>query len=179
MDCYRALLHLYKERPVLYNDTNSASFEWIESGDVQRSIFAFIRRNPWNYNDGLIFVCNMTPAEYSNYGVGVPVDGKYKRIFSTYPDGSLMEVEAEKTLCNGRPYRCSFNLRPFEAIVLEIPFHENTEEELKLKKKEISRVKKAHKEAKNDMSHVPENEVPQPAKKPAAKKPAATKKKSK
>jgi len=155
MDCYRALLHLYTERPVLYNDTGSGSFEWIESGDVQRSIFAFIRRNPWNYNDGLVFVCNMTPVCYENYGVGVPVSGKYKRIFSTYPDGSLMEVKAEKALCNGRPYKCSFTLRPFEAIVLEIPFHESTAEELKKEKAEKARVKKAHKEATNDLSHVP------------------------
>ena len=28
MECYRALLHLYKERQVLHNDTNSQSFEW-------------------------------------------------------------------------------------------------------------------------------------------------------
>ncbi len=185
MDCYRALLHLYTSRPVLYNDTGSGSFEWIESGDVQRSIFAFIRRNPWNYNDGLVFVCNMTPVNYPNYGVGVPVSGKYKRIFSTYPDGSLMEVEAEETLCNGRPYRCTFDLRPFEAIILEIPYHESTEEELKKQKKELTRVRKAFREATNDTSHVPvppqaEGENPpaatkKPAKKPSAKKTAAKK----
>ncbi len=161
MNCYRSLLHLYKERPVLYNDTSPKSFEWIESGDVARSIFAFIRRNPWNYNDGLIFVCNMTPAGYSNYGVGAPVSGKYKRIFSTYPEGELMEVEAEEALCNGRPYKLTFNLRPFEAIILEIPFHESTEEEKLLKEKEITRVKSEHKAVKSDVSHIPETVIPQ------------------
>lgn len=173
MDCYRALLHLYKERPVLYNDTSYKSFEWIESGDVERSIFAFIRRNPWNYNDGLLFVCNMTPAYYAGYGVGAPVDGRYKRIFSTYPDGSLMEVEAEKALCNGRPYKLTFELRPFEGIIFEIPFHESTEEEKANEKKELSRVRRAHKAVKKDSSHIPVNDIPEeikPAKKGRAAK---------
>ncbi|MGN1372943.1 MAG: alpha amylase C-terminal domain-containing protein, partial [Candidatus Coproplasma sp.] len=172
MDCYRTLLHLYKERPVLYNDTSYKSFEWIESGDVARSIFAFIRRNPWNYNDALIFVCNMTPMGYSNYGVGAPVSGKYKRIFSTYPDGSLMEVEAEEALCNGRPYKLSFTLRPFEAIILEVPFHESTEQEKESEKKEKTRVKKEHKAVKTDVSHIPTDEIPEELaeKKPAKKR---------
>lgn len=161
MDCYRKLLHLYRERPVLYNDTNSQSFEWIESGDVQRSIFAFIRRNPWNYNDGLIFVCNMTPTQYESYGVGAPVDGKYKRIFSSYPGDDTLEVEAEKALCNGRPYKLTFTLRPFEAAIFEIPYHESTEAENKKKKSAISRAKREHKAAKNDFSHVPEVPVPE------------------
>lgn len=172
MDCYRTLLHLYKERPVLYNDTSYKSFEWIESGDVARSIFAFIRRNPWNYNDALIFVCNMTPMGYANYGVGAPVSGKYKRIFSTYPDGSLMEVEAEEALCNGRPYKLSFTLRPFEAIILEVPFHESTEQEKESEKKEKTRVKREHKAVKSDVSHIPADEVPESLteKKPAKKR---------
>ena len=129
MDCYRTLLHLYRERPVLHDDTSYKSFEWIESGDVDRSIFAFIRRNPWNYNDGLIFVINMTPVDYSDYGVGAPVSGTYKRCFSTYPEGDLFTVEAKEELCNGRPYKLTFDLRPYEAIVFEIPYHESTEKE--------------------------------------------------
>ncbi len=184
MECYRALLHLYKERQVLHNDTNSQSFEWIESGDVQRSIFAFIRRNPWNYNDGLIFVCNMTPMTYENYGVGAPVAGEYRRVFSTYFDGGDMAVTAEKALCNGREYKLSFTLKPYEAIVLEIPYRESTEEELQKEKKELNRVKRAHKAAKTDLSHVPVAEVPEglapkakgAAKKTAAKRTAAPKK---
>jgi len=158
MDCYRELLHLYTSRPVLYNDTNSSSFEWIESGDVQRSVFAFIRRNPWNYNDGLIFVCNMTPMSYDDYGVGAPVAGEYKRVFTTCRGGGELTVKTEETLCNGRPYRLTFNLRPFEGVVFEIPFKKDTEEELAKKDAELARVKKAHKEAKNDASHVPVNE---------------------
>ena len=179
MDCYRALLKLYREKPVLHDDTGSASFEWIESGDVSRSIFSFIRRNPWNYNDALIFVINMTPVDYNDFGVGAPVDGKYKRIFSTYPDGSEMQVEAAEELCNGRPYKLKFDLRPFEAVVFEVPYHESTEEEKKEEKRVRSRAKRDFASLKKDTSHLPKVDIPEELvpRKPAAKK--ATKKTTK
>ena len=179
MDCYRALLKLYRERAVLHDDTGSASFEWIESGDVSRSIFSFIRRNPWNYNDALIFVINMTPVDYNDFGVGAPVDGKYKRIFSTYPDGSEMQVEAAEELCNGRPYKLKFDLRPFEAVVFEVPYHESTEEEKKEEKRVRSRAKRDFTSLKKDTSHLPKVDIPEELvpRKPAAKK--ATKKTTK
>ena len=57
LECYRALLHIYTSYPVLYNDCGGpATCEWINSGDYNRNIFTFIRRNPWNYNNALIFV---------------------------------------------------------------------------------------------------------------------------
>lgn len=155
MNCYRALLHLYKERPVLHNDSGSNSFEWIESGDVDRSVFSFIRRNPWNYNNALIFVCNFTPVYRENFAVGVPVLGTYNRIFSTYPDDSEYKIEAEKRLCNGRPYCVPFNLRPFESMIFEVPYVESTEEEKKTEAAVRAGIVEAYKLAKNDHSHVP------------------------
>ena len=114
---------------------------------------------------------------YENYGVGAPVSGKYKRAFSTYYDENEMTVKAGKELCNGRPYKLTFTLKPYEAVILEIPFHESTEEELKKEKAEKSRVQRAHKAAKSDLSHVPQTEVSAElaAKKPAAKKATAKK----
>ncbi|MBO5327849.1 MAG: 1,4-alpha-glucan branching protein GlgB [Clostridia bacterium] len=156
MNCYRSLLHLYKERPVLYNDSCKNSFEWINSGDYNRSIFSFIRRNPWNYNNALVFVCNFTPVFRENFAVGVPVLGTYNRVFSTYPDERPYTVEAEERLCDGRPYCVPFNLRPFESMIFEVPFVESTEEEKKKEKTIKNRAKREHKLAKNDLSHVPE-----------------------
>jgi 1,4-alpha-glucan branching enzyme len=181
MNCWRALLKLYTERPVLHDDSGKNSFEWIESGDVNRSIFSFIRRNPWNYNDALIFVINMTPVEYANFGVGVPVDGQYNRVFSTYPDQTPYVVTAEQALCNGRPYKCSFTLRPFESMVFEVPYHESTEEEKQHEKKVRARAKREHKLATSDTAHIPQvpalqtSDKPQTPKKPRAKKSTTTK----
>ncbi len=122
MDCVRALLHLYRERPVLYDDCgNPKTFEWINSGDYNRNIFTFIRRNPWNYNDALIFVINFAPVFREDMGVGAPHGGIYRRIFSTYPDGSPLNIRAKKELCDGREYKLIFGLRPFEGVIFEIP----------------------------------------------------------
>lgn len=191
LNCFRTLLHIYREREVLYNDSGKNTFEWIQSGDVSRSIFSFIRRNPWNYNNALVFVCNFTPIDRWDMGVGAPVSGVYKRIFSTYPDGSPLEIEAKKELCDGREYKLTFNLRPLESVIFEVPYHEETEEQTKAKKQHKTRVSREHKEAKNDFSHVPqvpplageesEEKVVKAVKKRATakaapKKPATTKK---
>ena len=102
---------------------------------------------------------NMTPVDYYDFGVGAPVSGAYKRVFSTYPDGSEFIVNAAEELCNGRQYKLTFDLRPFEAIVLEIPYHESTEEEKKEEKRERSRVKREHKLVKTT-EHAPKADIP-------------------
>lgn len=193
LECYRALLHLYKERPVLHNDCGGpVTCEWINSGDFNRNIFTFIRRNPWNYNNALIFVCNFAPVERWEFGVGAPVDGIYKRVFTTYPDGNPLEIEAKEELCDGRRYKLTFTLRPFESVIFEVPYKEETEEEQKTEKAVKQRIKREHDEAKNDLSHVPQvpeygaakrvskaktpkKTVAETAQKTTAKKPAAKK----
>lgn len=173
MNCYRALLDIYKKYPVLYNDCGGPkTFEWINSGDFNRNIFTFIRRNPWNYNNALVFVCNFAPVFRKDMGVGAPVDGVYKRIFSTYPDGSRLEIEAKEELCDGRKYKLIFDLRPLESVIFEVPYHEATEEEKKEEKSVRSRIKRDHKEAKNDLSHIPQVAEDKAAKKPVARKTA-------
>ena len=155
--CYRTLLHIYSSYPVLYNDCGGKNtFEWINSGDCNRNIFSFIRRNPWNYNNALVFVCNFAPVERWEMGVGAPVEGVYKRIFSTYPDGSPLEIQTVEELCDGRKYKLVFNLRPFESVIFEVPYKESTPEEQKKEKSVRAKIKKEHKEATNDFSHVPE-----------------------
>ncbi len=178
MNCYRTLLHIYRERPVLYNDCGGPkTFEWINSGDFNRNIFTFIRRNPWNYNNALIFVVNFAPVERWEMGVGAPLAGIYKRIFTTYPDGSPLEIDAREELCDGRPYKLVFNLRPFEAAIFEVPYVESTPEEQKEEKSVKSKIKRAHKEAKNDISHIPQI-PPHPDQLAEGKKPATKKRSS-
>lgn len=127
-ECFRALLSLYKNYPVLHNDAGNNTFEWIQGSDAERSIFTFIRRNPWNYNGALIFVCNFTPVLRDGYAVGVPVGGEYKRVFGTYSDMGWPMVKAEERLCDGRPYALQYNLRPYESVVFEVPCYEEKTE---------------------------------------------------
>lgn len=112
-------------------------------------------------------------------GVGAPVAGKYKRIFTTYSEDNLVEINAIEELCDGRKYKLKFDLRPYESIIFEIPFVEETEEERKEHKKVQTAIKKQFNEIKNDLSHVPQVEVPEALKKNTSeKKPASAKKSS-
>ena len=168
LECFRALLHIYRQYPVLHNDCGGpVTCEWINSGDFNRNIFTFIRRNPWNYNNALIFVCNFAPVERFEMGVGAPVDGVYRRIFSTYPDLSPLEIEAKEELCDGRRYKLTFNLRPYESCIFEVPYKESTPEELETEKTVKEEIAREHLEATTDNSHVPQ--VPPISEKPKKK----------
>ncbi|MDE7265237.1 MAG: hypothetical protein K2N52_03065, partial [Clostridia bacterium] len=84
--------------------------------------------------------------------------------------GSPLEIEAKEELCDGRKYKLIFNLRPLESAIFEVPYHESTPEENEEEKKVRNEIQKAHKEAKTDISHIPQVEIPaELAEKPKAK----------
>lgn len=128
----RSLLKLYNTRPVLHSDSgNPVTFEWVNAQDCYRSTFSYIRRNPWNYNSALLVILNFAPAYYGDYSCGVPVEGGYKRIFSTYDylqygedSNAVNEIppqNAQAGECDGYPYRITYNLRPYESVIFELP----------------------------------------------------------
>ena len=176
MNCYRTLLHLYRNYPVLYNDCGGkATFEWINSGDYNRNIFTFIRRNPWNYNNALIFVCNFAPVDRYDYGVGAPVEGKYRRVFSTYPEDNLMELETKEELCDGRKYKLTFNLRAYESVIFEVPYKESTPEAKKKEKATKDAIAEEFKTVKTAVEEKAEPEPEKPVVAPEPEKPVKKK----
>jgi len=85
-----------------------------------------------------------------------------------------LEIDAKRELCDGRPYKLTFNLRAYESCIFEVPFHESTPEEVKKEKAVKSKIKREHKEVKNDLSHIPQvppmdGEVKKPVKRRTAK----------
>ncbi len=147
MQCVRNLLAVYKEYPVLHSDSrDSRTFNWINRDDCYRNTISFIRRNPWNYEDALLVICNFSPEQYNNYDVGVPMEGLYQRIFSTYDslpgsggpgEQEIPPLTAWATPCDGLPFRLTYNLRPFESVIIRFP------------KQEKQKVKKATRSRKN------------------------------
>ena len=130
MQCVRNLVGLYKMYPSLHCDSkNPATFEWVNRGDADRNILAFIRRNPWDYNGAVLCILNLSPVTYYDYSAGVPFGGLYKRVFSTYdslpgqgnPADGIPPLTAEWNECDGYTHRITYSLRPFECIVLEFP----------------------------------------------------------
>ncbi len=132
MQCVRNLIGIYKMYPTLHADSkNPVTFEWVNSTDSDRNILSYIRRNPWNYDGAVLVICSFSPLQQNGYRCGVPRAGLYKRMFSTYdslpgsggPDerGDIPPLTAEKSECDGREYSISYDLRPFESLIIELP----------------------------------------------------------
>lgn len=128
----RRLLSVYKETPTLYSDSkDSAAFEWVTKDFADANVISYIRKNPWNYSGAVLVICNFSPWHHGGYSCGVPVDGEYTRIFSTYdfipgqggPEelGGYPVMRCENSWCDGKPYRLSYGLRPFESVIIKLP----------------------------------------------------------
>ena len=128
----RRLLSVYKETPTLYSDSkDSAAFEWVIKDFADANVISYIRKNPWNYSGAVLVICNFSPWHHGGYSCGVPVDGEYTRIFSTYdfipgqggPEelGGYPVMRCENSWCDGNPYRLSYGLRPFESVIIKLP----------------------------------------------------------
>jgi len=131
METVRRLLYVYKSHPALYSDSQDpGTFEWVNRNDFWRNTISYIRRNPWNYDGAVLVVCNFSPMQIDGYTVGVPLPGDYRRVFSTYdslPNGGGPDeagapvLEAAHEECDGREYRLTYDLRPYESLIVELP----------------------------------------------------------
>ena len=63
-------------------DSQPRGFDWIEHGDVQHSVIAFLRRG-LEPGDVVAAVCNFTPVVREGYPVGVPVPGEWEEVLNT------------------------------------------------------------------------------------------------
>ncbi len=123
-DYMSELLHLYRKSPCLYEiDNDWLGFEWMNADDTDRSIYSFVRRT----EDGeqhMLFVINMTPVEYPEYQVGVPMNTQYKLLLNSDDtkfggNGNKIPkvIKAKKGLCDKRDYHIAFPLPPLTAAV--------------------------------------------------------------
>ena len=127
MECVRKLLSIYRRYPALHIDPrDGACFEWINRNDASRNTFSFIRKDVSGYEGAVLVVCNFSPMQYNGYAFGAPLEGWYKRIFSSYDSLPGAETEippltAHPGECDGRPFTLYYDLRPFESVYFELP----------------------------------------------------------
>ncbi len=62
-------------------DYSWEGFSWISNDDYNQSIISFRRKN--RAGDEIICVCNFVPVSRSDYRIGVPIAGDYKKLFSS------------------------------------------------------------------------------------------------
>ena len=121
----KALNHLYKTEPALYEKQFDASgFEWIDGGNVNDSIIVFARKGNNAKND-LIIVLNMTPVTRNDYTVGVTGEGTWAEIFNSdkkeyWGSGAgNSPVSSEKKHWNGKDDSINIQLAPLAALVFK------------------------------------------------------------
>ena len=122
----KALLHLYKKTPALYDaDQDPCGFEWINADDADRSIFSFVRHSK-DGKSNLLFVINFTPVARPDYRVGVPKRKQYRLVL----DGDAAEFggntterpvvyKAVKSECDGREYSFAYDLAAYGIAIFK------------------------------------------------------------
>lgn len=120
------LFHLYKKNKAMYElDCSPEGFEWVNADDAERSIYSFIRHSK-DGKKNLLFVCNFTPMERTEYRVGVPRRKQYKLILDSdekkYGGEGKVRPEIYKSVkkeCDGRPFSFAYDLPPYGVAVFE------------------------------------------------------------
>ena len=129
LDLNHDLNRIYRDYPQLHaSDADPAGFAWIDLHDVDRSIFAFLRRCPeQGERSPLACVFNCTPVPRDDYWLGVPAAGSWRKILDTDASrygGSDYERRdrfvTQPTPTHGYPCHLRLNLPPLAAVFLEL-----------------------------------------------------------
>ena len=117
---------LYRNRSALHEKQfDPEGFEWIDHGDAENSVLAYMRKGHDEKND-LVIVCNMTQVVREGYRIGVPRKGSLKEIFNSdakkYGGSGVNNSKAirtKKSALHSRPHSVSVTLAPLAVIVFE------------------------------------------------------------
>jgi 1,4-alpha-glucan branching enzyme len=124
------LNRVYRREAALHEvDFSPAGFEWVDIGNAEMSIIAFLR-NSAGEGAPLLVVCNFTPVPRANYLLGVPKRGLWREIINTdaldYGGagwGNLGAVESVPVSSHGRVESLSLTLPPLATLVLRWEGH--------------------------------------------------------
>ncbi|NGM66760.1 1,4-alpha-glucan branching protein GlgB [Sphingobacterium sp. SGR-19] len=115
---------LYRGQPALYERAFSPEgFQWIELGDNENSVFAYLRRGS-TLSDDVLVVLNMTPV-VRDYRVGVPTAGVWEVILNSddvsYYGSGVHQHAAPSEEVEWMGYRQSIKLKlpPLGGLILK------------------------------------------------------------
>lgn len=120
----KALNHLYRNEPALYQHSfSSDGFQWVEVGDSQNSVLAYLRKG-YDEADDVLTILNLTPVVRYYYRCGLPAGGEWEILLNSddkqYGGSGVKQpaVEAEETEWMGQPWSANFVLPPLAGLVL-------------------------------------------------------------
>jgi 1,4-alpha-glucan branching enzyme len=114
---------LYQQEPALWgSDPDPDAFAWIDAGDVEASVFSWLRRS----GDQVVAVIqNLTPVPRFDYRLGLPKAGTWVEVLNTDSEhyggsnvGNLGGLFAEETGWHGQPASVSLTLPPLATVIL-------------------------------------------------------------
>jgi len=119
----RDLNHLYKKEKALHQyDFYQEGFEWIDHGDTENCVLAYIRRAG---KKDIVTVMNFTPQTLTDYEIGVNQNGVYREVLSSDEEkywGSGMSnssLKSKKGEKHGKAYTLSLTVPPLGAVILK------------------------------------------------------------
>ena len=127
-DFNRTLNRLYRQYPELHaSDDSWEGFRWVEVDNSRESVFAFLRQRL--HGEGgthLIVAFNATPIPRTNYPLGVPTPGRYRKIldsdapaFAGSGFSAQVEVEADRGGWHDFPAHIRVDLPPLAVTIWE------------------------------------------------------------
>ncbi|WP_026375442.1 1,4-alpha-glucan branching protein GlgB [Aestuariibacter salexigens] len=122
---YRDLNKLYSKHPALHElDHQGEGFEWIDHGNAEQSILAFVRKDK-QQRTKVYMVSNFTPVPRDNFRLGVLDEGNYSVIFNSDDKGYWgsgykvsKKCKAQDTSWHHKPFSVQLNLPPLATLFL-------------------------------------------------------------
>lgn len=120
---FKALLHLYRKHPAMYElDNEKAGFDWINADDTDRSIFSFVRHSA-NGRDNLLFVCNFTPVDREDYRVGVLNKKQHTLLLDSswgqYQEEGKERFKPEKIAADNQEWSIAYPLKGYSTVIFK------------------------------------------------------------
>ncbi len=120
----RDLNRLMRDAPALHvNDTRPEGFAWLDGGDIDNSVFTYVRRGRAGDAQAVVAV-NMTPVERAGYRVGFPAEGSWREALNTDAEiygganrGNMGGIGTEPVPWHGQAQSALLTLPPLSALV--------------------------------------------------------------
>lgn len=158
----RALLHMYKGHPALYEmDCKEGGFEWINGADAEHNMLTFCRMTK-DKKRCLLFHFNFSPVVYEKHRVGALCPGTYRQVFNsdapefggsgTYFAG---EITAQEEPWDWKDYSLVFDVPAYGVTAFEFDYVKPPKKKVRagtkvvVKKSSDSRKVKKHQTVKN------------------------------
>ncbi|MBR6025513.1 MAG: alpha amylase C-terminal domain-containing protein, partial [Firmicutes bacterium] len=125
-DFIRDLNHLYKKEQALWkDDTNPASFRWIDADNAGQNIVSYVRSTAKG-SSKLICLINFGVFEYDDYRIGVPEAGTYHELINSDSKAyggnnhiNKKSIKAEKKPYHGMPYSVRVKIPSLGGFILK------------------------------------------------------------